>query len=203
MPGVEELRERQLQGQLTSIEFLKGLLELARDVVEAEQEVVPEEEIDRGKAALTELFESARSETTPIVVERVVDDIDEIVRVVRFDGRQQTSAGERDVKRALSETRELRVEARRETVEGRLYGCVGRAGRHVQARACREHVPGYRIVRLVPKPFVEDLDRLLDFTEGVVREGQQPSRFPMLRPERDDLCPDGRVDQTPPPTTRC
>jgi type I restriction enzyme R subunit len=98
---LEELRERQLQGALTSIEFLKGLLEIAKDVVEAEQEVVPEEEIDRGKAALTELFDSARTSDTPIVVERVVDDIDEIVRVVRFDGWQQTSAGERDVQRAL------------------------------------------------------------------------------------------------------
>ncbi len=48
-------------------------------------------------------------------------------------------------------------------------------------------MPGYRIVRLVPEPFVEDVDRLLDFTERVVREGQQPSRLRMLRPERDDL----------------
>ena len=37
----------------------------------------------------------------PIVVERVVDDIDEIVRVIRFDGWQQTTAGEREVQRAL------------------------------------------------------------------------------------------------------
>jgi type I restriction enzyme R subunit len=54
-----------------------------------------------GKAALTELFESVRNEDTPIVVERVVDDIDDIVRVVRFDGWQQTTAGEREVQRAL------------------------------------------------------------------------------------------------------
>ncbi|WP_295458199.1 hypothetical protein [uncultured Thiodictyon sp.] len=37
----------------------------------------------------------------PVVVERVVDDIDQIVRVVRFPGWQQTSAGEREVKKAL------------------------------------------------------------------------------------------------------
>jgi type I restriction enzyme R subunit len=36
-------------------------------------------------------------------VERVVDDIDDIVRVVRFDGWQQTTAGEPDVQRALRE----------------------------------------------------------------------------------------------------
>jgi type I restriction enzyme, R subunit len=58
---------------------------------------------DRGKAALTGLFESVKNDETPIVVERVVDDIDDIVRVVRFDVWQQTTAGERDVQRALRE----------------------------------------------------------------------------------------------------
>jgi type I restriction enzyme, R subunit len=101
---LEQLRERHLRGQLTSIEFLKHLLELAKDVVQAERELVPEEEVDRGKTALTELFESVRNSETPIVVERVVDDIDEIVRVVRFDGWQHTSAGEREVQRALRRT---------------------------------------------------------------------------------------------------
>ena len=61
----------------------------------------PGGEVDRGRAALTELFESVKNAETPIVVERVVDDIDEIVRVVRFDGWQQTTAGEREVQRAL------------------------------------------------------------------------------------------------------
>jgi type I restriction enzyme R subunit len=39
-----------------------------------------EEEIDRGKAALTELFEEAKNGDTPVMVARIVDDIDEIVR---------------------------------------------------------------------------------------------------------------------------
>ena len=38
---------------------------------------------------------------TPIMVERVVADIDEIVRFVRFPGWQGTQAGEREVKKAL------------------------------------------------------------------------------------------------------
>lgn len=37
-------------------------------------------------------------------VKRVVDDIDEIVRAVRFDGWQNTHAGEREVKIALRRT---------------------------------------------------------------------------------------------------
>jgi len=80
------------------------LLQLARDVAEAEKQVVPEEEQDRGKAALTELFEGIRTEKTPVMVERVVGDIDEIVRIVRFPGWQQTMAGEREVQHALRKT---------------------------------------------------------------------------------------------------
>jgi type I restriction enzyme, R subunit len=101
---LEDLKERHEQGQLHSIEFLKQLLDLARDLVDLENEVPPEEDEDRGKAALTALFEEVRNEQTPIVVERVVSDIDEIVRYVRFDGWQNTSAGEREVRQALRKT---------------------------------------------------------------------------------------------------
>jgi type I restriction enzyme R subunit len=101
---LEALRERHEQGLLTSLEFLKQLLQLARDVAGAERRVVPEEEQDRGKAALTELFEGVRTEKTPIMVGRVVSDIDEIVRIVRFPGWQQTMAGEREVQHALRKT---------------------------------------------------------------------------------------------------
>ena len=98
---LERLREQQEQGLITSIEFLKRLLDLAREAAEAEKEVVPVEEINKGKAALTELFTSLKSEKTPIIVERIVNDIDEIVKIVRFDGWQDTASGRREVKKAL------------------------------------------------------------------------------------------------------
>ena len=101
---LEDLKNRHQQGLLLSIEFLKELLELAKDVVKMERETPVEEDIDRGKAALTELFEEAKNGDTPIMVRRVVDDIDEIVRAVRFDGWQATHAGEREVKKALRQT---------------------------------------------------------------------------------------------------
>lgn len=89
---------------MISIDFLKELLELAKEVVRLERETPIEEEIDRGKAALTELFEQAKNGDTPIMVKRVVDDIDAIVRAIRFDGWQTTHAGEREVKIALRKT---------------------------------------------------------------------------------------------------
>jgi type I restriction enzyme R subunit len=101
---LEDLKNRHEQGLLTSVEFLKELLHLAKDVVATEQAAPPIDEEERGKAALTELFQEARNHDTPIMVERVVNDIDEIVRIVRFDGWQSTHAGEREVKMALRKT---------------------------------------------------------------------------------------------------
>ncbi|WP_210268006.1 hypothetical protein [Bradyrhizobium aeschynomenes] len=101
---LEDLKNRHQQGLLLSVEFLKERLALATDVVNAERETPDELEIDQGRAALTALFQEARNGDTPIMVERVVDDIDEIVRAVRFDGWQATHAGEREVKKALRQT---------------------------------------------------------------------------------------------------
>ncbi len=98
---LEELREKHEQGLLTSIEFLKMLLELAKEAAQAEKEIVPEEEIDKGIAALTELFNSVKNDNTPIIVERIVNDIDAIVKIVRFPGWQNTTAGRQEVTKAL------------------------------------------------------------------------------------------------------
>ena len=98
---LDTLKERFESGQMNSVEFLKQLLEIAKETLQAEKAIPPEEDEDRGKAALTELFNEVKTEATPIMVERVVADIDEIVRLVRFPGWQGTQAGEREVKKAL------------------------------------------------------------------------------------------------------
>ena len=98
---LETLRLKHEQGLVTSIEFLKLLLELARDAAQAEKEVVPEQEMDKGKAALTELFNGIKNTQTPIIVERIVNDIDNIVKIVRFPEWQNTTAGTQEIKKAL------------------------------------------------------------------------------------------------------
>ena len=57
-----------------------------------------------GLVKANELFEEARNDRTPIMVKRIVNDIDEIVRHVRFDGWQTTHAGEREVKKVVRKT---------------------------------------------------------------------------------------------------
>jgi type I restriction enzyme, R subunit len=98
---LEKVRERHEQGLINSLEFLKAILEIARDVVEAEKQTDPEEERDRAVTALTELFNEAKTKHTHVIVERIVADIDSIVKQVRFDGWQATAQGEREVKQAL------------------------------------------------------------------------------------------------------
>jgi type I restriction enzyme R subunit len=101
---LEELRDRAERGLINSVEFLKQLIQIAKEVVKAEKEVETVEERRGAKAALTELFLEVRNDQTPAIVERIVNDIDEIVKVVRFPGWQSTAAGEREVKRALRKT---------------------------------------------------------------------------------------------------
>ena len=98
---LDALKDRFESGQINSVDFLKQLLEIARETLQAEKEVPPEEDEDRGKTALTQLFNEVKTAETPIIVERVVADIDEIVRLVRFPGWQGTQAGEREIKKAL------------------------------------------------------------------------------------------------------
>lgn len=98
---LEKIREKHEQGLLNSLEFLKGILELAKETVEAEKQVEPEEEQDRALSALTELFNEVKGKHTHVIVERIVADIDSIVKQVRFDGWQATAQGEREVKQAL------------------------------------------------------------------------------------------------------
>ena len=101
---LEKIKERHEQGFLTSLEFLKQILELAKDVVEAEKEADPEEERDKAKEALTELFAEAKHSNTHIIVERIVADIDDIVKKVRFPDWQHTTQGERLVQKELRKT---------------------------------------------------------------------------------------------------
>jgi type I restriction enzyme R subunit len=101
---LEKIRERHEQGLLTSLQFLKEILAIARDVVEAEKQTDPEEERDRAKEALTELFNEAKNKNTHLIVERIIDDIDQIVKAVRFDGWKATTQGERTVQKELRRT---------------------------------------------------------------------------------------------------
>lgn len=121
---LEKLKERHEQGLLHSLDFLKELLTIAKDVVQAEKQADPVDEQEKAKAALTELFSETRNNETPVVVERIVNDIDEIVRLVRFPGWQNTKAGEREVQKALRKVIYVKYKIKDQDLFDRAYGYI-------------------------------------------------------------------------------
>ena len=98
---LEALRDKAEQGLITSIEFVKELCKLAKETLQAEKELEAEQQEKIPQAALTELFLELKTDQTPAVVERIVNDIDAIVRQVRFPGWQKTASGEREIQKSL------------------------------------------------------------------------------------------------------
>ena len=101
---LEAIRDKAEQGLITSIEFIKELCQIAKETLQAERGFENKEEQKDAKAALTELFLELKTDQTPAIVERIVNDIDSIVNIVRFDGWQNSLTGEREVKKALRKT---------------------------------------------------------------------------------------------------
>ena len=107
---LDKLREAQISEAADSIEFLKQLLEVAREVVAADHEeaeaedesepqisLLPEERI----GALTQIFEEYKPDTSPEIIERVVKEIDQVVSQVRFMNWQDSREGTREVRKAI------------------------------------------------------------------------------------------------------
>ncbi|AMR67323.1 type I restriction endonuclease subunit R [Aquipseudomonas alcaligenes] len=99
---LEKLRRDYEAGVIKAIDWLKGLLQAAKDTVQAEREtgekVVTEED---NKQALTKLFLETRPETTPKLIGDVVEQIDKIVKATRFEGWQNSNSGPREIQKAL------------------------------------------------------------------------------------------------------
>lgn len=121
---LEAIRDKAEKGLINSIEFIKELCQLAKETLQAEKGVEPVKEQKNAKAALTELFLELKTDTTPTIVERIVNDIDEIVRVVRFDGWQNSTVGEREVKRELRKVLWTKYQIKDEDLFNRAYDYI-------------------------------------------------------------------------------
>ena len=101
---LDELREKMEQNLITSIEYLKQLLQMARELLEAEKEMEqPKDKREQARAALTDLFQSIKTEDTPFIVEQVVNDIDnEVVNIIRqFNDAFKSVTARREIKKKL------------------------------------------------------------------------------------------------------
>lgn len=98
---LEELRDKAEKGLISSIDFIKELCQIATETLQAEKVVETEQQQKNAKSALTELFLEMKTDKTPAIVERVVNDIDNIVKFVRFDGWQNSTTGEKLIRKEL------------------------------------------------------------------------------------------------------
>jgi len=103
---LEELRAAKLADAEASVEFLKRIIELAKDLVRAER---ADEEgrldeirvLDPRTGALTQIFREYAPETPPAIVEQVVEEVDELVAPVRGSGWQTSVPQDQEVRKQL------------------------------------------------------------------------------------------------------
>lgn len=101
---LDELREKMAQNMISSIDFLKQLLAMAKDLLEDEKKAdQPQDKRAQARAALTDLFQSIKTDETPVVVENVVSDIDnEVVNIIRqFNDAFKSITAQREIKKKL------------------------------------------------------------------------------------------------------
>ncbi|MFN8521128.1 MAG: HsdR family type I site-specific deoxyribonuclease [Chloroflexota bacterium] len=103
---LEELRRLHVAGARDSVDFLKRLLDVARQVVEAERAEADGrldtfQVLDPDRGALTQILEEYAPPGVPIIVANVVEQIDQLVRPIRGTGWQESQPGDREVRRQL------------------------------------------------------------------------------------------------------
>lgn len=105
---LEDLRRAVLVRAEDSVEFLKRLLELAREVLAADkaeaagtldeyEAALPDPHI----GALTQIFSEYAPETTPEIVTRIVERVDTIAGQVRGTGWQESQPADKQVRREI------------------------------------------------------------------------------------------------------
>jgi type I restriction enzyme R subunit len=103
---LELLRLSRIATAAESVEFLRHLLELARDLLEAERaddegRIGDIKIVDPRKGALTQIFDEFKPDGVPVVIENVVEQVDSLVQPVRGTGWQTSHPGDRLVRREL------------------------------------------------------------------------------------------------------
>ena len=121
---LEAVRDKAEKGLINSIEFIKELCKIAKETLQAEREITTQQEQKTGKSALTELFLELKTDSTPAIVERIVNDIDEIVRLVRFEGWQNSTTGLKLIAKELRKVIWLKYQIKDEELYNRAYDYI-------------------------------------------------------------------------------
>ncbi len=103
---LETLRQHSLETAETSIQFLKTLLEIAKDFIQAEKTeqsgtLRDGQILDPNKGALIQIFMEYAPSNTTLIIEHIVDQIDALVQPVKGTKWQAIQPGDREVRRQL------------------------------------------------------------------------------------------------------
>jgi type I restriction enzyme R subunit len=103
---LELLRQSKILDAQASVDFLRILLQLAKDVLEAERaddqgRIDEIKVVDPRVGALTQIFDEFKPEGVPVVIERIVEQVDSLVQPVRGTGWQTSHPGDRTVRQEL------------------------------------------------------------------------------------------------------
>jgi type I restriction enzyme R subunit len=95
-----------MSSAVESVDFLRHLLELAKDLLDAERadddgRIDDVTVVDPRKGALTQIFEEFKPQGVPLVIETVVEQVDSLVQPVRGTGWQTSHPGDRTVRQEL------------------------------------------------------------------------------------------------------
>ena len=118
---LEAIRDKAEKGLINSIEFIKELCKIAKETLQAEKEITTQQEQKTGKSALTELFLELKTDSTPAIVERIVNDIDEIVKHIRFEGWQNSTTGLKLIAKELRKVIWVKYQIKDEELYNRAY----------------------------------------------------------------------------------
>jgi len=97
---LEDIKKKFNKTSTDRVEWLKAIIKIANQVVDAEKERKEIIKIDH-KEALTRIFNQYKTKDTPLEIEEIVTEIDEIVKEIRFDGWQETIAGEQEIQKKI------------------------------------------------------------------------------------------------------
>jgi type I restriction enzyme R subunit len=117
----------------------------------------PQDKRQQARAALTELFESIKTQNTPIVVENVVNDIDKnVVDIVRrFSNAFKTITGQNEVRKMLRTILWLKYKIKDNEVFEKAY-------KYVEMYYTPENGGPKPQAKEVPYPKLEEENRQMD-----------------------------------------
>ena len=99
---LETAHERYVNRITNSVQYLKELLEIAKEVVAEEQKTSGKPTpVHDNKLALTKIFEQQNLQAPPKLIKKIVIAIDSVVIKISFEGWQNTITGEREIKQEI------------------------------------------------------------------------------------------------------